>query len=53
MLKNGVEPDQTQEQDDFDSEMSEDEFEEMIQREAKDIKDGNEAEETSGGWDDI
>lgn len=56
MLKNGIEPDAVQEQHDFDSEMSEEDFEEMIRKEAEELKNGNgsEAEETSGSnWDDI
>lgn len=58
LIKNGAEPEQVHEQDDFDSDMSEDEFEEMIKKEAEELKRGNgsEAEETSGGagdWDDI
>ncbi len=55
MIKNGVEV-EPQEQRDLESDMNEDEFEEMITREAKDLKKGkkstsSDAEETS--WDTI
>ncbi|AEO93665.1 UvsX-like recombinase [Bacillus phage G] len=56
MIKNGVEATDVHQTEDFDSEMSEEDFEEMMRREAEDIKNGgNDAEETSGGaeWDDL
>ncbi|MNJ90455.1 recombinase A [compost metagenome] len=56
MIKNNVLPDAPQAAHELESEMSEDEFEEMIKAEAADLKNGgNEAEEVSGGdgWDSI
>lgn len=55
MLKNGIETDQVYESNDLESEMSDDEFEEMITREANEIEKGDsEAEEVeSTGWDEI
>lgn len=56
MIKEGVLPDSAQAPHELDSDMSEEEFEEMIQNEAKQLKNGgNEAEETSGetSWDNI
>lgn len=55
-LKNGVEVDQVQEQDEFSSEMSDEDFEKMALQEAGLLKKGikpSEAEETSTNWDDI
>lgn len=56
MIKGGIEPENVHESQDFESEMSEEEFEEMIRREAQELKNGStsEAEETeTEGWDSI
>ena len=57
ILKNGLEdPDAPQyESEESDADMTDEEFEEKIQAEAKEIANGNEAEEVSGtnSWKDI
>jgi len=57
ILKDGLEPDFVQEQDEFSSEMSDEDFEKLALEEAGLIKNGkfknNEAEEIEGSWEDI
>ena len=56
MIKSGVTAEDVHESHNFDSEMSEEDFEKQMREEAENIKNGNEAEEESGGeqeWDNI
>lgn len=53
MIKNGVEEDKVQEQHDWDSDMSEEEFERKLKEDIENLENESEAEERESGWDDI